>query len=94
MLIIVHQFYGSITIHDLYFSYKPFGPYASFAPLVNTIYSTLMDDKTMQGCFLLPQVMGLDPSLNTYLMVGFLSCKSLAQLALENLMKIFASPHQ
>jgi hypothetical protein len=36
---------------------------ASFVPLVNAIYSTLVDDKAMQGCFMLPQVMGLDPSL-------------------------------
>ncbi len=39
---------------------------ASFAPLVNAIYSTSMDDKVVQGCFLLPQVMGLDPNLKTY----------------------------
>jgi hypothetical protein len=36
---------------------------ASFAPLVSSIYFVSTDDKVMQGCFLLPQVIGLDPSL-------------------------------
>jgi hypothetical protein len=67
---------------------------ASFAPLVNAKYSTSVDDKAMQGCFLLPQVMGLDPSLKTYLVVDFLSCKSPTQSALENPMRIFASFRQ
>ncbi len=55
----------------------------SFAPLVSTIYFTSVNDKAMQGCFLLPQVMRLDPSLKTYLEVDFLSCKSPTQLALK-----------
>jgi hypothetical protein len=60
----------------------------SFAPLVNVIYSTLVDEMVVQSRFMFPCIMGLDLTLKISPILDFISHEFLNQLLSKYLLKI------